>query len=267
MPRTASLWMRHPVQSARWLWHARSSRAGVTARLRMRDDWEVVCHPAAVHAFAFERDAPELRAELEAFVAACTDGMVLFDVGAHYGLFTLAALRYGGPASRVVALDPSDAAATVFDENVRLAGGTPRVARHQAAAGASEGETSLLESGAGAWHMMVAPGEARADAVAVPVLTVDGLARDSGLVPTHLKIDVEGQEDAVLRGAEGVLRSARPIVFLELHGAIIRRAGGSPAAVLERLRDAGYGSLAIGGSPVSLEHAAAQDMARIECRT
>jgi len=267
VPRTARLWLRHPVQSARWLWHATSARAGATARLRMPHGWEVVCHPAAVPAFAFERDEPELRAELDAFVAACAEGMVLFDIGAHYGLFTLAALHYGGAAARVVALDPSDAAAAVFDENVRLARGTSRVVRHRAAAGATAGETSLLSGGAGAWHMMVAPGEARADVVTVPVLTIDGLVRDSGLVPTHVKIDVEGQEDAVLRGADATLRGARPIVFLELHGGIIRRAGGSPVAVLERLRAAGYHSLAIAGRPVSAEDAAAQDVARIECRT
>lgn len=267
VPRGLRLWVRHPVQSSRWLWHAASARAGGAATLRMRDDWVISCHPAAVEAFAFERDQPELRAELDGFVAACRDGMTLVDVGAHFGLFTLAALRWGGAAARAIAVDPSTAALAVFDENVRLAGAGARVERHCAAIGAEEGQTSLLTGGAGGWHMMVAAGAPRPDAVRVPMLTLDGLVRSSGIVPTHVKIDVEGEEDAVLRGGEDVFRRQTPVLFLELHGGILRRSGRDPLAVLERLGAYGYGRLEIAGRPIDPPAAASMDVARIICRT
>ena len=267
VPRELRLWLRHPVQSSRWAWHDVSARAGGAATLRMRDDWEIACHPGAVEAFRFERDQPELRAELDGFVAACREGMTLIDVGAHFGLFTLAALKWGGAGVKAIAVDPSDAALTVFDENMRLAGAGARVERHRAAMGATEGQTSLLTGGAGAWHMMVTPDAPRPDAVTVPMMTLDGLAQRSGVVPTHVKIDVEGEEDAVLRGGEALLRRHAPIVFLELHGGILRRSGRDPLAVLERLASYGYVRLEIAGRPVAPAGAAAMDVARIVCRT
>jgi hypothetical protein len=91
--------------------------------------------------------------------------------------------------------------------------------------------------------------------------------RQAGVGPTHVKIDVEGEEDAVLRGGEATLRCDRPIVFLELHGGILRKSGRSALAVLDRLRSYGYGRLEIAGRPVAPADAAALDVARIICRT
>lgn len=233
----------------------------------MRDDWEVLCHPGSVEAFAFERDQPEIRAELDGFVAECRDGMVLFDIGAHFGLFTLAALHWGGPAARSVAVDPSIAALHVFDENMRLAGAGTRVQRHYAAIGAEDGELLLLTGGAGSLHMMTAPETPRHDTVPVPLWTLDSLVQRSGLSPTHVKIDVEGEEDGVLRGGETVLRRDRPIVFLELHCGILRRSGREPLAVLARLQSYGYRVLEIAGKPILPADAAALDVARIVCRS
>jgi FkbM family methyltransferase len=266
VPRGVRLWLRHPVQSSRWLWHAAAARTGGAVTLRMRDDWAIACHPAAVEAFAFERDQPALRAELDGFVEACRRGMVLFDIGAHFGLFSLAALEWGGESAAIVAVDPSTAALEVFDANMRLANAGSRVERVCAAVGAGEGEASLLTGGAGAWHMMVTPDAPRSDAVKVPLVTLDGLAARTRRTPTHVKIDVEGEEDAVLRGGEGVLRGARPIVFLELHGDILRRSSRSPLAVLDRLGSYGYTRLDVAGRPITPEDAAALDVARIVCR-
>jgi FkbM family methyltransferase len=266
VPRGLRLWLRHPVQSSRWLWHAASAKTGGAVTLRMRGDWAVACHPAAAEAFAFERDQPSLRAELDGFVDACTAGMVLYDIGAHYGLFTLAALEWGGSTAAIVAVDPSASALEVFDANMRLANAGARVERFCAAAGAGEGEALLLTGGAGAWHMMVTPDEPRPDAVTVPLVTLDGLVERTRQTPTHVKIDVEGEEDAVLRGGEQVLRRHRPIVFLELHGGILRKSSRSPLAVLDRLVSYGYGRLEIAGHPVTPEDAAAFDVARIVAR-
>lgn len=232
----------------------------------MRGDWEIRCHPEAVDAFAFERDQPDLREELEGFLEACRPGMILFDVGAHYGLFALAALHATAGRTRVVAVDPSRSAIRVFDANMRLAQADGRVTRLRAAVSDRDGEAFLLSGGAGGWHMMTRATEPRPDAERLPALTLETLSRRSGLTPTHVKIDVEGDEDAVLRGGEALLRSARPILFLELHGGILRRSGRSPEAVLRDLRSLGYSTFTIGGVPVDPAAAADRDVARIICR-
>jgi FkbM family methyltransferase len=266
VPRWIRLWALHPIRSSRWFRDAANARLGRAAVVPMRDDWEVRCHPAAVEAFAFERDQPDLREELDGFIAACRERMVLFDVGAHFGLFALAALRWSGGTARVVAVDPSASALEVFDENMRLAGAGSRVERFRAALSEEEGEAQLLAGGAGAWHMMIKPDAPRHDTVRVATMTLEGLSARTNLIPTHVKIDVEGEEDAVLRGAAGILRAHQPIVFLELHGGLLRRSGRSPGAVLARLRSYGYARFTSGGRDVTSDEASAKEVARIVCR-
>ena len=232
----------------------------------MRQGWTIRCHPGASQAFAFERDEPALRAELEGFLGACAPGMTLFDIGSHYGLFALAALHACGGSATVIAADPSASAMRVFDANMRFAEAGGRVSRRLAAITDHDGELPMLEGGAGAWHMMTTPVEPRPDARRLPALTLTTLSAQTGLIPTHVKIDVEGEEDAVLRGGAALLSAHHPVVFLELHGAILRRAGRSPGAVLERLVSLGYRTFAIAGASVDASTAAALDVARLICR-
>ncbi len=66
-------------------------------------------------------------------------------------------------------------------------------------------------------------------------VTVDSLFAE--LRVRLLKIDTDGFEVSVLQGAERMLRSSRPLIFMEFHAKLIRSAGGDPAeltAILER---------------------------------
>ena len=69
-------------------------------------------HSAFHRGYSWCTSDDELIEELDSFIAHCRRGMVLFDVGAHFGVFSLAALHYGGPDAIAVAVDPSPAAVT-----------------------------------------------------------------------------------------------------------------------------------------------------------
>ena len=51
--------------------------------------------------------------------------------------------------------------------------------------------------------------------VEATLITLDEYARDKGIRPDVLKIDVEGHELKVLKGARQVLTAGRPIVIVE----------------------------------------------------
>jgi FkbM family methyltransferase len=240
-------WFRDRLQS--------KSRRGVTCRIR--DGWEVPCHPAA--AAVFQRLAVDdaFQLELAIFIETCRPGMVLYDVGANYGVFTLAALRFGGSEARVVAVEPSPVAFSILQYNVRLAGAVNQVRSVCAAAGAGAEEVEMLTTGAHGDHYLVRTAP-RPDSVTVRVTTLDAISRETGWRPTHLKIDVEGFEEEVVSGASEILRTLRPALFLELHGDILRRLNRAPEGVLELLAEFGYRHLESAGRPISASAAASQ---------
>src|SRR5919201_7133393 len=96
VPRPVRNAVRRPRATAAWLWHELAYAVGACPRWRVTPDWEVRCHPASLVSFRAQTEMDQCRRELAGFVRRCTPGMTLLDVGAHYGVFTLAALHYGG---------------------------------------------------------------------------------------------------------------------------------------------------------------------------
>lgn len=250
VPRSFRVLVRRPSATLRWLWSEAAAHAGVTARCPMLDDWTVRCHPVSAAAFRLEVADPEQRGELAAFAARCTPGMVLFDIGASYGAFSLATLRYGGPTARSIAVDPSAVSNRILRRNLALAGAGDRVQVLEAAVGAEDGTLTMLTTGPAGEHYLVGTDAARPDVVRVPQYTLPTLADRVGLVPTHLKIDVEGFEGEVLQGGRDWLREHRPLLFLELHIELLRDRGRRPEDVLALAAECGYERFERLGTPV-----------------
>jgi len=229
---------------------------GRTARLSLRPDWQLHCHPICVPEFnVFATDSVQ-RNELDRFVRRCSDEMRLLDVGAHWGIFTLTALKYGGPAVRSVCLEPSPDAAKIMRWNLKLNGIGDRVKIIEAAAGQTTGHLQMLTTGAGGADYLVVAPEHRPDSVAIPQIDITSLCASLEFFPTHIKMDIEGFEQEGLLGAREILRQHRPILFLELHGDLIRRRNRDPQAVLQILTDAGYELLHDGEQPADLRQLA-----------
>jgi FkbM family methyltransferase len=228
-------------------------------------DWRVRCHPRTFAAFRAQTENPDCRDELAGFVAVCHPGMVLLDVGSHYGVFTLAALRFGGESARVLAVDPSPTCRRLLRANVRLAGGEARVTVAAAAVGAAAGELPMLSTGPGGEDFLVASEEPRPDVTRVPMVTIPALAAGLPAPVTHLKIDIEGFEDRALAGAWDYLRAARPVLVLELHGDILRGRGADPLALLTALAGCGYRRVEHRRGPISADAAAGLPLARLIC--
>ena len=239
-PRSLRNWVRQPKRS----WQYISDRIGYRLRgactVQIRSDWTVRCHPASVNHFTvFTQDTDQAK-ELEGFIQHCKSGMQFIDIGAHYGLFALAAARYGGATAKVVCVEASPAAAEILRENVSLNAPNGVVQIMNVAMGTEDGKLKMLSTGpAGSDYFVSAPPD-RADTILVRQIALATAIKESGISPTHIKMDVEGFEDDVIRGGIEVLKHFRPTLFLELHGTYLRERHRDPAEVLRMLHECGY---------------------------
>ena len=270
VPRSVRNWVRAPRKSLRWLWDEARYAAGVDLSLELRPGWTVHCHPAAYRVYREAQIADPVQAsELDHFITQCSPGMVLLDLGAHYGAFSLAALEHGGAEAAAIAVEPSPSAARILAIQGRLNRVTGRLHVVRAAVSDIAGTQPMLDVGVLADGYLVAADSVhpQSDFVEVPTVTIDSLVDDLGRRPTHIKIDVEGFEAAVLRGGMRRLSTdPRPILFVELHNQMVRDRGGDPAEALGMLSEMGYDTLSMDGRPVPAADLLALRLARVVAR-
>lgn len=139
-------------------------------------------------------------------------GATVFDIGANLGYYTLLFSRCVGESGRVVAFEPSPQVAHFLNCHVK-ANRLANVDIVQAAVGAVSGTIRFdADTGSGTGRV------AETGGCDVEVCRLDDIANELNAWPHYLKIDVEGFAGHVLAGAHGVLATARPTIYLSLHG-------------------------------------------------
>jgi FkbM family methyltransferase len=174
-------------------------------------------------------------------------GMTFIDAGAYLGLFTLLASRKVGVEGTVMAFEPSRREYEKLKENLRQS----RISNTRIFPIAlldAEGEALLSIAddrhtgqntlGKFVYDIQLLGKES------VRTMPLDGMAQSWNLSRVDLiKIDVEGAELAVLRGARGVLASHRPVLLLELLGSALEKQSASCQELLELLKTHHYNLL------------------------
>ena len=86
----------------------------------------------------------------------------------------------------------------------------------------------------------------------VKIRTLDTVVAELAVRPDLIKVDVEGFEFEVLRGAENVLRNIRPVMLIEIHPPQLKLSGSSDLALMAFLESRGYAIDVIDRNPNSL---------------
>jgi FkbM family methyltransferase len=158
-------------------------------------------------------------------------GATFWDIGAHFGYHSLAFAVLAGELGRVVAFEPNpfnqDRFKLHLERNPELA---RRIDLQTVALSASDGETTFtfspeIDDGMSSCSFINdarPPREAEAYAgfrqERVKTMTIDTFfAGRKGPAPTVIKIDVEGAEGLVLRGARKFFADHRPVILMEVH--------------------------------------------------
>ena len=180
-------------------------------------------------------------AEYDAFRRDVREGDVVFDVGANVGAYTLLFATWVGPAGRVLAFEPASAPREGLTQLVAANALSPRVKTIASAVSAAEGSMTFLADAAAGETRIVS--HAGPGTVTVPVTTIDAVCRREGLLPRLIKIDVEGAELDVLRGArETIARAGQELrLYVEMHPHLWAESGVTRADIeaemaLQRLR-------------------------------
>jgi FkbM family methyltransferase len=198
--------------------------------------------------------------EMSAVAARLRPGMCVLDVGAHEGLYTLLAARLVSPGGTVHAFEPSPRERARLQENIALNQLT-NVQVHETAVGDAAGTAVLHVAGADyAGHNTMGafgyPTTTLEAAVEVEVVSLDTFASEHALPNVDLlKIDVEGSETSVLRGAQKLLRKHRPVILVEAQDATLGTAGSSVDELIGILQAEGYRVMPFGpdGLPCPLD--------------
>jgi FkbM family methyltransferase len=171
----------------------------------------------------------EYRQSLE-FLDLVESESIVYDVGAFHGYHSL----LGSLGEKVFCFEPDPDNLEVLRDNVAL---NPEqdIEVVERPVWDSEEELELAVGEGGTSH--VGEGDLKREA-----LTLDGFVFDEGNDrPDVVKIDVEGAEFRVLKGAERVLEEYGPDLMIEIHsGERIRNMGGSKQEIESLLSDKGY---------------------------
>jgi FkbM family methyltransferase len=179
-------------------------------------------------------------------------GDAVVDIGAHIGFFTMQMAASVGPAGRVYAFEPFEANAELLERSIEENRFAERVRFQRAAVGDTSGTAMLtfpvetLNSG-GAYLLREGAAPLTGNLQkSVPVVALDDL--DLRRPVRFIKMDVEGAEPQVIRGATRLLSADRPVILSELHPIQLERASGVTAdEFLKELHGLGYSAHTIDG--------------------
>ncbi|MFC7200722.1 FkbM family methyltransferase [Halospeciosus flavus] len=145
---------------------------------------------------------PALTKELEMIIDEET---VFYDIGARFGYHTVLSMMLGVPENQIHAFEGHPVPFSVLEENHK--------------------DSAFLT------NSYVGDGSKN--------LSLDDyISRNQD--PTVLKIDVEGAEVDVLRGATDLLSKSRPEIYIEIHPHQIHRSNGDVDDIYDLLRSIGY---------------------------
>jgi FkbM family methyltransferase len=180
-----------------------------------------------------------------AFVARyLKEGMVVLDIGANEGYYTVLASKCIGPRGRVVGFEPSPRERRRLKINLWI-NRCSNVRVEETALSSAEGQFDLhvVEGGETGCNSLRPPDiDGKTQTVQVAVTTLDQFLRRNPIDRVDfIKMDIEGAELTALQGAGDLLRTfPRPVLLIEIFEIRTRPWGYSAREIVNLICEAGY---------------------------
>jgi FkbM family methyltransferase len=171
----------------------------------------------------------------EAMLLYLKPGMTAMDIGANLGYFTMLMADVAGATGKVLAFEPVPRTAMRLRHSVHVNGFAGYTQVHEMGLGEHEGEVTMFMPEGEPKNAHFSHQGGREGEIAVPVRRADTIP--GALDADFIKIDVEGAEEQVWKGMEGILRQSRPLtIFLEYTSARYE----NPARFLDEILSYGF---------------------------
>ena len=155
------------------------------------------------------------------------EGGTVIDVGASIGDHTITYAQWVGKDGLVAAFEPHAQAYECLLHNTKH---LPQVLQVQCGLSDTDGEVGIvMQDNSGASYITESEG-------GISVAPLDSYEFDAHFI----KIDVEGYEVRVLRGAEETINRCRPVMLIEVNSTALERAGSSQQELIELILSYGY---------------------------
>jgi FkbM family methyltransferase len=174
--------------------------------------------------------------QTQSFIKIIKPGDIIFDVGANVGYYTALGSKLTGAQGKVYSFEPSIRNISYLYRHVEI-NKLNNVTIIPSACSDSPSILNFIESSntaTGRLENSEISGTSGTKVTIIPTVTLDAIADKIKKLPNVLKIDVEGAEVAVLKGAEKIISVAKPAIFLSVHSEKLR------TTCLTYLRTFGY---------------------------
>jgi FkbM family methyltransferase len=178
---------------------------------------------------------------------------MIIEIGANQGYYLIQEGLYSPAGARIHAFEPHPQNVATAELNAKLNRIDPKCRLLQAAVSDGVRKGQLSVSSRSNWHKVGGVGgenlEFSGETIEVHMISLDEYCAQVGIDRVDLiRMDVEGHETAVIRGArQTIARSPDLLIFMEFHTSLMRQAGESPERFLEELRDLGLRCVTVCG--------------------
>lgn len=174
--------------------------------------------------------------EIKSLQAYVKPGEVVIDIGANVGFFTKRFAEWVSGDGFVIAVEPETFNFHQLLKNLKKSGTDALVRTFQGVAAEKAGTLKLAIN-------PIHPGDHKIgqEGIEVEAFTIDNLVEEESAPRVCLiKIDVQGAEERVLKGAQETIKRDHPALFVEMDDVAMRKMGSSAKQVISLLMDYGY---------------------------
>lgn len=170
------------------------------------------------------------------------EGMVVVDVGANIGIYTLISGNQVGDLGRVYSFEPTPRTFEILKNNIQVNGllETNRIILNQIAVSDKKGIAKFSVYSNNSGHNTLFPKDEDDYLIDVNTDTLDNILRDEKRIDV-VKIDAEGAEPYILRGMKDIIaRNPHITIFIEFAPPHITRAGVNINEFIDELYQYGF---------------------------